>query len=113
MLSWFSAHKLIRAGIPEQFAIAWRPGINLDWVGWPLRELPQQLEIECHQDLQTVILLLGGEIDLASQLEHALVDAVSQASRVVIDSPRGSSSTAWGWRLSSMLNGMATRTAVR
>jgi anti-sigma B factor antagonist len=49
--------------------------------------LAQQLAIECHQDAQSVVLVLRGEIDLASapQLEHALVDAVSRASRIVID----------------------------
>ena len=51
-------------------------------------ELAQQLLVECHQDGQTVVLVLRGEIDLASviQVEHALADAVSgERARIVID----------------------------
>ena len=52
--------------------------------------LAQQLAIESHQDAQSVVLVLRGELDLASvtQLEHALVDAVSRDSRIVIDLAR-------------------------
>ena len=51
------------------------------------RDLAEQLAIECHQDAQTVVLVLNGEVDLASatQIEHAFVDATSRGSRVVID----------------------------
>jgi anti-sigma B factor antagonist len=47
----------------------------------------QQLAIECHKDSQTALIVLTGEIDLASatQIERALFDVVSRASRIVID----------------------------
>ena len=47
----------------------------------------QQLAIECHRDAQTALIVLTGEVDLASatQIEHALFDVISRASRIVID----------------------------
>jgi anti-sigma B factor antagonist len=52
------------------------------------RDIAQQLAIGCHEDAHSVVLVLRGEVDLAAvtQLEHALVDAVSRGrSRIVID----------------------------
>ena len=52
------------------------------------RDIAQQLAIECNEDAHSIVLVLRGEVDLGSvtQLEHALVDAVSrERSRIVID----------------------------
>jgi anti-sigma B factor antagonist len=50
-------------------------------------DLGPQLAIQCHADAQTALVVVDGEIDLASaaQIERALGDATSNASSIVID----------------------------